>query len=262
MAYSESIYMSFAFSMILITLIFMCEPFSKGYFKEFFIITAIVSIIFGIVSIRYGKGKQVKDIKENDMEAAYELILRIQNYKGIEKLKDYKYLTTKIKENVKSIVYRDFQKDITKEIFFNTVMVIYYVKGFIDELPDNTVESMQYVILKKNDIINDSKFNRNNKFYLLDFVNSIILYLELVEGKRDQALDLYNFYEKNLMMRGNKYMIYKIELFKYLLDISDNYNYVIKLRNEAYGDLYLGEGYYGVDNKIFDLKNNQRGNNR
>lgn len=257
--YIESISMSFVFSIILIVLIFMCKPLSKGYFKEFLIITTVMSAIFGIVSMRYGRGKQVKIIKENEMEAAYELILKVQNYKGIEKLRDYMYLIIKIKENVKSIAYRDFQKDIGKEIFFNTVMVIYHVKGIVDKLPDNTVKSMQYVILKKNDIINNSKFNKSNEFYILDFVHSIILYLELIEGKREQALDMYNFYEKNLIMRDNEYIIYTLELLKYAVDINDNYDYIISLKNKIGKDLYLGEGAYEIDKKIFDLKNDQRG---
>lgn len=262
MAYIESISISFIFSVILIVLIFTCNPISEGYFKEFLIITAIMSAIFGIISIRYGRGKQVKTIKENEMEAAYELILRVQNYKGIEKLKDYMYLIIKIKENVKSIAYMDFQKDIGEEIFFNTFMVIYHVKGIVDKLPDNTVKSMQYVILKKNDIINDSKFNKSNKFYLLDFIHSIILYLELIEGKREQALDMYNFYEKNLIMRNNEYIIYTLELLKYAVDITDNYDYILELKNKIGKDLYLGEGAYEIDKKIFDLKNNQRGNDK
>lgn len=259
-AYIEGISMSFVFSIILIALIFMCKPLGKGYFKELLIITAAMSAIFGIISIRYGRGKQVKTIKENEIETAYELILKVQNYKGIEKLKDYMYLISKIKENVKSIAYRDLQKDIGKEIFFNTVMVIYNVKGIVDKLPDNTVKSMQYVILKKNDIINDSKFNKSNKFYLLDFVHSIILYLELIEGKREQALDMYNFYEKNLMMRDNEYIIYTLELLKYTVDITDNYDHIMELKNKIGKDLYLGEGAYEIDKKIFDLKNRQRGN--
>lgn len=262
MAYIESISMSFIFSVILIVLIFTCNQITEGYFKEFLIITAIMSTIFGIISMRYGRGKKVKTIKENEMEAAYELILTVQNYKGIEKLKDYKYLITAIKENVKSIAYRDFQKDIGKEIFFNTFMIIYHVKGIVDKLPDNTVKSMQYVILKKNDIINDSKFNKSNKFYLLDFIHSIILYLELIEGKREQALGMYNFYEKNLMMRNNEYIIYTLELLKYTVDITDNYDYILELKNKIGKDLYLGEGAYEIDKKIFDLKNSQRGNDK
>lgn len=259
-AYIEGVSMSFVFSIILIALIFMCKPLSKGYFKEFLIITAVMSTMLGIISVRYGRGKQVKTIKENEMEAAHELMLKVQSYKGIEKLKDYMYLTIKIKENVKSIAYMDFQKDIGKEIFFNTVIVMYYVKGIIDKLPDNTVKSMQYVILKKNDIINDSKFNKSNKFYLLDFANSIILYLELIEGKREQALDMYNFYEKNLMMRDNEYIMYTLELLKYAVDITDNYNYIVELKNKIGRVLYLGKGAYEIDKKIFDLKNSQRGN--
>lgn len=259
-AYIESISMSFVFSIILIALIFMCKPLSEGYFKEFLIVTTVMSAIFGIISMRYGRGKQVKTIKENEMEAAYELILKVQNYKGIEQLKDYRYLISKIKENVKSIAYRDFENDIGKEIFFNTVMVIYHVKGIVDELPDNTVKSMQYIILKKNDIINDSKFNKSNKFYVLDFVHSIILYLELIEGKREQALDMYDFYEKNLMMRDNEYIMYTLELLKYAVDINDNYDYIMELKNKIGRDLYLGEGAYEIDKKIFELKNSQRGN--
>lgn|GEM_PF-2805141 len=261
-AYIQGISMSFVFSVIFIVLVFVCKPLSKGYFKEFLIITAVMSAIFGIISMRYGKRKELKAIKENEMEAVYILILNVLSYEGPKKLKTQEYIVNKFKENVKSIAYKDFEKDLGRQIFFNTVLVFYYIKGVFDDLPDNAIKSMQYVILKRDDIINNSKFNRNNKFYLLDFINSTILYLELIERKREQALDLYNFYEKNLMWRDNKYIIYTLELLKYILDITNDYDHVMKLRSKIYETSYLGEGIYEMDKRIFDLKNSQRGNSK
>ncbi|PJI07935.1 MULTISPECIES: hypothetical protein [Clostridium] len=228
---------------------------NKPGIKEFLIITIVMAEIMAFVSVAWGNVKNAVNMKKSPEGRIIDNILFLAiYYDGIKEVHRFSYLIEKYIELDKNLKCVDCEDSIMIDKMNYSLEVLYlYLGGVINEMPANSKKFIKYVVSRKDEFMKRPKLTRS----VLNIVYRYILYLALVDKNKEKALELYNYFKKFLANKNNKSENYTKIFLEHILDIKDNYDYLINMNNlvEAKGGMWFGKVVHEMDLHMINLKN-------
>lgn len=228
---------------------------NKPGIKEFLIITIVMAEIMAFVSVAWGNVKNAVNMKKSPEGRIIDNILFLAiYYDGIKEVHRFSYLIEKYIELDKNLKCVDCEDSIMIDKMNYSLEVLYlYLGGVVNEMPANSKKFIKYVVSRKDEFMKRPKLASS----VLNIVYRYILYLALVDKNKEKALKLYDYFKKFLANKNNKSENYTKIFLEHILDIKDNYDYLMNMNNlvEAKGGMWFGKVVHEMDVHMINLKN-------
>lgn len=239
---------SILFGLIIILFGFYFKELLRNY-KQFLLILSSISILMGLTTFFIGSdGKNAHTLENNRLLSIYILFTGILCSSGTKNIHSYKYLLSEFEKIAEDITYKNFSdKNTLLQMHYNYTTLYYYMAGIIKELPQNTIKSIDFVVMKKDELIN----NKRTKNLAIEFIYLNIIHLIIFKKDEKLAKSLYNFLKAHENNNPSDLVYSKLRA-KYFLSSTYNCDYLI---DKLYSDnAYLGYGFYEIEKNILKLK--------
>ncbi|URZ02241.1 hypothetical protein CLAUR_022380 [Clostridium felsineum] len=224
-------------------------------FKRFLIVTTVAAELLAFVAIFSGNVKRVLNMrKASEENLVQEMILLAVFYDGTKEIDRFSYLIERYIDFGKDIKSKNYSDDeMLSKIDYVSYIIYLRLGGVIKEVPSNIRKFTEYTVKKRNLLVGKPKFSRK----VLNLIYRYILYLALIDKNRKEAVELYDYFRKFLYNGDGKKKNYTKIFLEHILDIENNYDYLMDINNliKSKGEMWFGYGVYEMEKNMINLKN-------